>query len=82
MSSRPPPSNPSAPSDAAFEAWKKVTANRADATRAAMSESDWAKQKIAPKDMAVELGPLLTEEQFQAYCRTNGIKPQILKTKQ
>lgn len=68
--------------DHAFEAWKKVTAMRAEATRAAMSESEWAKQKIAPKDMKVELGPMLTEEQFKTYCQSNNIKPHILKSKQ
>jgi len=49
--------------------------------RTTMSSSDWAKQKVAPKDMSVELGPMLTEEQFKEYCQNNGIKPHILKTK-
>ena len=49
--------------------------------RTTMSATDWAKQKVAPKDMSVELGPMLTEEQFKEYCQNNGIKPHILKTK-
>lgn len=49
--------------------------------RTTMSASDWAKQKVAPKDMSVELGPMLTEAQFKEYCQNNGIKPHILKSK-
>jgi len=77
----PPTPTPTPTSDQAFEAWKKVTSTRAEVMRATMSSSDWAKQKVAPKDMSVELGPMLTEEQFKEYCQNNGIKPHILKTK-
>ena len=83
MSSSPPtpPTPPTPTSDQAFEAWKKVTSTRAEVMRTTMSASDWAKQKVAPKDMSVELGPMLTEAQFKEYCQNNGIKPHILKSK-
>lgn len=77
----PPTPTPTPTPDQAFEAWKKVTSTRAEVMRTTMSATDWAKQKVAPKDMSVELGPMLTEEQFKEYCQNNGIKPHIIKSK-
>lgn len=67
----------------AFEAWKAVQDIRAETTKNA--RIDWASMTDElrdPKNISVELGPALTEEQFKQYCKQNGIgAPKIVKSK-
>jgi hypothetical protein len=72
-----------ADTERAYQAWKRVTAMRAEATAAiGMSKADWAKQKIQPKDLKVELGPMLTYEQMMDYCKSTGAgAPHVIHTK-
>lgn len=52
-------------------AWKEVT----DAMRAKSAGVDWSKvdwSKLAPSDIGVQMGPMMTEEQFREYQRRKG----------
>lgn len=62
----------------AFQAWQATMATRAKA----MQESgiDWSKFKLDPSKLSVEMGPVLTEEQFQEYCKNTGINHKVIKT--
>ena len=65
----------------AVAAWMKIQEDRQRQAR----KVDWASMTddgpIDPKDLKVELGPMLTEEQFKRYCQSKGIAPTIVKTK-
>jgi hypothetical protein len=72
------PTKPSAhePSDQvkAFLAWQaRVSSRTVDATK------DWTKEKLDPKDIGMEIGPALTEEQFKAYLEKEGIKSPVIR---
>ena len=52
-------------------AWRAVT----DAMRAQSAGVDWSKvdwSKLAPSDIGVQMGPMMTEEQFREYQRRKG----------
>ena len=63
----------------AFAAWQAVNAQRATATASQLGHVDWTKVTLDPKNIGVEFGPALTEEQFRAYCQQTGTKHQVLK---
>lgn len=51
--------------------WKAMT----DAMRAKSAGVDWSKvdwSKLAPSDIGVQMGPMMTEEQFREYQRRKG----------
>lgn len=53
-------------------AWKEVT----DAMHAQAAGVDWSKvdwSKLAPSDIGVQMGPMMTEEQFREYQRRKGV---------
>lgn len=54
----------------ALRAWQKQMA--AQTKRATDTDVDWANTKIDPKDLGVQMGPMLTEEQFKEYMKTQG----------
>lgn len=67
-------------SDQAFAAWQETVSKRAE-NMAKGPAIDWANKKLDPKDLGVEMGPILTEEQFKEYCRTSGTAHTVLKVK-
>lgn len=60
----------------AMREWHAKVQAGADAARA--SGIDWAKVKVDPKDLCVQMGPMLTEEQFKLYCKETGTNPTII----
>ena len=62
----------------AFIAWKAEMAKRARVA-AKTQHVDWSKVKIDPSKLGVEMGPVLTEEQFKAYCESSGVKHHVIK---
>lgn len=61
----------------AMKAWHATTQKATEATKA--SGIDWTKTKVDPKDVGFSMGPMLTEEQFRAYCQESGTTPHIIK---
>jgi hypothetical protein len=61
----------------AFIAWQAELAKRAHAAKT--QDIDWSKVKIDPSKLGVEMGPVLTEEQFKAYCEKTGVKHHVIK---
>lgn len=80
--------DPSSPSshqqEKAHAAWKAVQQARAKALRDNADTIDWKtvqKEAKNPKNLSVEFGPVMTEDQFREYCKSAGISsPQIVKT--
>jgi hypothetical protein len=64
----------------AFLAWQATMARRAHEA-AKHKDVDWKNMTIDPSKLGVEMGPALTEEQFQEYCKNTGIRPQVLRKK-
>lgn len=53
---------------------------QAGAAAAKASGVDWSKVTVDPKDLRVQMGPMLTEEQFKLYCKETGTtNPTIIR---
>jgi hypothetical protein len=63
----------------AFAAWQSEMARRMVAAKT--DTVDWSKVKIDPAQLGVEMGPVLTEEQFKAYCESSGVQQHVIKSK-
>jgi len=62
----------------AFAAWLATNAKRAEAA-SKLPPIDWKNVKLDPKSIGVEMGPVLTEEQFKAYCQQTGTRHPVMK---
>jgi len=66
----------------AFVAWMSSMQARHASTMASAKTTDWKKTRVDPKKLGMEMGPILTEDQFRAYCKESGItRPHVMKTK-
>lgn len=88
MSDTPPPPSPAAaaptptPSrtalDEYYQTWEQKVAGMKQASAVVdWSRADWSKLK--PSDIGVQIGPVMTEEQFREYRRRTGSTPHVLK---
>lgn len=62
----------------AYLAWRALNAKR-EKDMAKIAPADWKKMKIDPKDVSVQFGPILTEDQFKAYCQETGMNHPVMK---
>lgn len=65
--------------DKAYAAWRAVQEERAKRS-AGFNWADAVDEPIDAKNIKLELGPLMTEEQMRAYCEASGIRaPKVVK---
>lgn len=64
--------------DEYYRQWEHKVAGMKQASAAVdWSGADWSKLK--PSDIGVQMGPVMTEEQFKEYRRRTGSTPHVLK---
>lgn len=64
--------------DEYYRQWEQKVAGMKQASAAVdWSGADWS--KLRPSDIGVQVGPVMTEEQFKEYRRRTGSTPHVLR---